>query len=90
LLPAHISIAFSIGGMMMSTPLRIGILGVSLVLSALLLGCGAETATTAATAANIKKQELEQGQKNLEQVQQKLDQSLQQMQQAPARADSAN
>ncbi len=74
----------------MSTPLRIGILGVSLVLSALLLGCGAETATTAATAANIKKQELEQGQKNLEQVQQKLDQSLQQMQQAPARADSAN
>ena len=72
---------------MMSTPLRI--LGVSLVLLAL-LGCGAETATTAATAANIKKQELEQGQKTLEQVQKKLDQSLQQMQQAPARADSAN
>jgi curli biogenesis system outer membrane secretion channel CsgG len=90
LLSAHISIAFSIGGMMMSTSLRI--LGVSLVLTAL-LGCGAETATTAATAAtaaNIKKQELEQGQKTMEQVQQKLDQSLQQMQQAPARADSAN
>ena len=47
-----------------------------------LTGCGADVASTAATAATIKKQELEQGQKTLEQVQQKLDQAVQQ---APAR-----
>ena len=58
-----------------------------LVLSALILqGCGAETATTAATVGAAKKQELEQGKQTLDQVQQKIGESMQQMQQAPARA----
>ncbi len=58
-----------------------------IVLSALVLtGCGAETATTAATAGAAKKLELEQGKKTMEQVQQKVGESMQQMQQAPARA----
>ncbi len=49
----------------------------------MLAGCGAETATTAATVGAAKKQELEQGQKTMEQVQQKVGESLQQMQQSP-------
>ncbi len=58
-----------------------------LVLSTLLLmGCGAETATTAATVGAAKKLELEQGKQTMEQVQQKVGESMQQMQQAPARA----
>lgn len=52
---------------------------------AALAGCGVETAGTAATAASIKKQELEQGQKTMQQAQQKIDGAMQQMQQ---RADS--
>ncbi len=58
-----------------------------ITLSALVLvGCGAETATTAATVGAAKKLELEQGQKTLEQVQQKVGESMQQMQQSPQRA----
>ncbi len=52
----------------------------------MLAGCGAETATTAATVGATKKQELEQGQKTLEQVKQKVGESMQQMQQSPQRA----
>ena len=47
----------------------------------LLIGCGLETASTAATGAAIKKQELEQGKRTLQQAQQKIDQSLQLQQQ---------
>lgn len=54
--------------------------------AALLAGCMAETATTAATVGAAKKQELEQARKTQEMVQQKLNESMQQMQQAPARA----
>ena len=58
-----------------------------IVLSALmLLGCGAETATTAATVGAAKKLEIEQGKQTLEQVQQKVGESMQQMQQSPQRA----
>ncbi|HEX6317391.1 MAG TPA: hypothetical protein VFZ84_00860 [Burkholderiales bacterium] len=59
-----------------------------LVLAAVaaLAGCGVETAATAATAAQIKKQEIEQGQKTMHQAQQKIDGAMQQMQ---SRADSA-
>ena len=46
-----------------------------------LAGCGVETATTAATGAAIKKQELEEGKKTLEQVQQKIGQAMEQAQQ---------
>jgi NifU-like protein involved in Fe-S cluster formation len=51
-----------------------------------LAGCGVETATTAATGAVIKKQELEQGRKTIEQMQQKLDQANQQVQQRAEQA----
>ena len=52
-----------------------------IVATAALAGCGVETATTAATAAAIKKQELEQGQKTMEQTRQKIDAAMQQVQQ---------
>ena len=54
--------------------------------AATLAGCGVETASTAATAAAIKQQEIEQGKKTMQQAQQKIDAAMQQMQQ---RADSA-
>jgi outer membrane PBP1 activator LpoA protein len=58
-----------------------------LILAAIALaGCGVETASTAATAGQIKKRELEQGKKTLEQAQQRINQSTQQMQR---RADEA-
>lgn len=46
-----------------------------------LTACGVDTASTAATAAALKKQEIEQGQKTLEQFQKNLDQADQQAQQ---------
>lgn len=46
-----------------------------------LAACGVETASTAATAAALKKQEIEQGQKTMGQFQQNLDQANQQAQQ---------
>lgn len=58
----------------------------ALLVAAALAGCGVETASTAATAAAIKKQEIEQGQRTMQQAQQKIDSAMQQMQQ---RADSA-
>ena len=48
--------------------------------------CGVETATTAASGAAIKKQELEQGRKTMEQMQQKIDQTSQQAQQRAEQA----
>jgi len=48
---------------------------------AALAGCGLDTATTAATGAATKKQELEEGKKTLEQVQQKIGQVMEQAQQ---------
>ena len=53
-------------------------------------GCGLETATTAATGAAIKKQEIEQGKKTMEQVQQKVEQAVQQMQRAQAETEAAS
>ena len=54
---------------------------VSLALALAVSACGVETATTAATGAVIKKQELEQGKKTMEQMQQKIDQAGLQSQQ---------
>ena len=51
------------------------------VATAALAGCGVEAVGTAATAASIKKQELEQGQKTMQQMQQKIDATMQQTQQ---------
>ena len=53
----------------------------ALAAAAALAGCGVETASTAATAASVKKQELEQGQKTMQHTQQKIDGAVQQMQQ---------
>ena len=51
-----------------------------------LAGCGVETATTAATGAVIKKQEIEAGRKTMTQAGQKVGQATELMQQ---RADQA-
>lgn len=57
-----------------------------LAAAAALAGCGVEIASTAATAASIKKQELEQGKKTMHQAQQKIDGAMQQLQQRADRA----
>ena len=54
-----------------------------------LAGCGVETASTAGTAASLKKQELEQGQKTMDRARQKIDAAAQQMQQRADRAAGA-
>ena len=54
---------------------------VIVILIAALAGCGVETASTAATAAAIKKKEMEEGQKTMEQTKQKIDAAMQQTQQ---------
>lgn len=51
-----------------------------LVVAAALAGCGAETATTAATVAAAKKQEIEQGKKTMDQMQQNIDKTMEQAQ----------
>lgn len=61
--------------------LRITIHGVAIIACATIAGCGVETATTAATGAAIKKQEVEQGRKTLDQTRDKLEQAVQQTQQ---------
>jgi NifU-like protein involved in Fe-S cluster formation len=58
-----------------------------IVAAAALAGCGLETASTAATAASIKKRELEEGKKTMQQTQQKIDGAMQQVQQ---RSESEN
>ena len=54
-----------------------------LVLVTALSGCGVETASTAATAGQIKRQEVEQGKKTMTQAQQKINQSMEAMQSRP-------
>ncbi len=51
-----------------------------LIAAAAFAGCGVETASTAATAAALKKQEIEQGKKTMEQAQQKIGNAMEQMQ----------
>jgi hypothetical protein len=60
---------------------RITTHALALLVAAALAACGVETATTAATGAAIKKQEVEQGKKTLEQAQQRIEQAAQQAQQ---------
>lgn len=45
-----------------------------------LAGCGVETATTAATGAAIKKQEIEEGKKTMEQAQARVSKAMEQVQ----------
>ncbi|HUK05812.1 MAG TPA: hypothetical protein VLV90_12110 [Burkholderiales bacterium] len=58
-----------------------------LVLAASLAACGVETATTAATVAEMKRREIEAAKKNLEQAQQKIDAATQQLNQNAAQVD---
>lgn len=60
-----------------------------LLATAWLSACGVDSASTAATAAALKKQELEQGQRQIEQVRQQLDQANQQAAQRAAQAADA-
>jgi hypothetical protein len=46
-----------------------------------LAACGVETASTAATSATIKKQELDQGKQSMERAQEKINQAVQAQQQ---------
>ena len=52
---------------------------------AALAGCGVETATTAATGAAIKKQEVEEGRRTMTGVEQKVGQAVDQMEQRAAK-----
>jgi hypothetical protein len=60
----------------------------AIALCVTLAGCGVETASTAATGAVIKKQEIEQGKKTMEQAQQRIGQALDAQQQAQQRQSS--
>ena len=66
--------------------MRVFLLGVCV---AALAGCGVDTMGAAATAAALKKQELEQGKKSMEQYQQKLDQAMQQTERRSRQADES-
>jgi hypothetical protein len=60
-----------------------------LIAAAALAGCGIETATSAATAAALKKQEVEQGKKTMEQMQQNIDKTMEQVQQSQKSREDA-
>lgn len=60
------------------------------VVAATLTGCGAEVATTAATSAAVKKQELESAQQTKEMAQKKIDQATQAIQQSAEQAGNVD
>jgi len=60
---------------------------IAIAITAALAGCGVESASTAATAAALKKQELLQGQNTMQRAQQNIDGAMQQAQQRAANAD---
>jgi hypothetical protein len=62
---------------------------IAVVAIAALVGCGVETATTAATIAAAKKKEIEQGKKTMEQMQQNIGKAMDQTQQSTERAEDA-
>ena len=53
-----------------------------------LAGCGVETATTAAAAAEIKRREMEAAKKNLDMAKQRIEAATQQVQKSADRNDS--
>jgi hypothetical protein len=61
-----------------------------LIAAAALSACGLDTASSAATAAALKKQELEQGKKTMDQAQQKINQAMDQLQQSQQSRDNAD
>lgn len=62
---------------------------ISLIAVAALAGCGVDTATSAATAAALKKQEVEQGKKTMEQARQNIDKAMEQVQQSQQSREAA-
>jgi hypothetical protein len=62
---------------------------IPLIAAAALSACGLDTATSAATAAALKKQELEQGKKTQDQAQQKIGQAMDQLQQSQQSRENA-
>jgi hypothetical protein len=58
-----------------------------MIAAVMLAGCGAEVATTAATGAAIKKQEMEEGIKTQERAQKKINDAMEQMQQRAKQSD---
>jgi hypothetical protein len=64
---------------------------IAALVTAALGGCGLDVASSAATSAALKKQQLEQGKKTMEQTQQKIGQALElQQQRAEQAADGAD
>lgn len=59
----------------------------SALLPLLMAACGVETATTAATGAQVKKQEMQQAQQTMDAAKQKIEASAQQMQQRAEPSD---
>ncbi len=62
---------------------------VALIAVAALTACGVETATTAASVAAAKKQELEQGKKTMDKVQLDVGKAMEQVQQNAERTEEA-
>jgi len=62
---------------------------IAILIATALSGCGLEIATTAATVAVAKKQEIEQGKKTMDQMQQKIGTAMEQAQQSAQRAEDA-
>jgi hypothetical protein len=62
---------------------------IPLVAAAGLAACGVDTASSAATAAALKKQELEQGKKTQDQAQHKIGQAMEQLQQSQQNREDA-
>jgi NifU-like protein involved in Fe-S cluster formation len=62
---------------------------IAVVAVAALAGCGIDTASTAATAAALKKQEIEQGKKTMEKMQQDIGKAMEQTRESTDRADDA-
>jgi len=60
-----------------------------LAMAATLAGCGVETASTAATAAALKKAEVEQGKRTMEQSQQKIGKAMEEAAQRAQQAGDA-
>ncbi len=60
---------------------------VAIAVAAVLAGCGMDTATSAATAASLKKQELQQGERTMQQAQEKINGAMQQVQERAEAAD---
>lgn len=63
------------------------LLSATLIAIGSLAGCGVETATTAATSAEIKRREMEAAKKTMDQAQQKIEQNTQQIMQRAAQSE---